>query len=84
VDAEPIEAICGREMRQIDPAEMRSGDVALFAYEHTRHLAVVANYHAGGLSIIHAYEPAGKVVENRLDDEWRRRLRAVYRLPGVC
>jgi cell wall-associated NlpC family hydrolase len=84
IDSTPIEAVCGREMMQIDPAEMRAGDVALFAYEHTRHLAVVADYHAGGLSIVHAYEPAGKVVENRLDEEWRRRLRAAYRLPGVA
>lgn len=79
-----IEDECAREMTEIDPAEMRPGDVALFWYGHTRHLAVVADYHAGGLSIVHAYEPAGKVIETRLDDVWRRRLCAVYRLPGVA
>lgn len=33
-----------------------------------------------GENIIHSYSTLGKVVEHRMDDKWKRRVVAVYRL----
>lgn len=85
VAGETIEQVCRREMSQVDPAALAPGDVALFLIgKRPRHLAVVGDYYAGGLSIIHAYEPAGRVVENRFDAAWRALLFETYSLPGVA
>lgn len=84
VGGEKIEDICRREMRPVDPGLLEPGDVALFLIgRRPRHLAVVGDYFAGGLSIIHAYEPAGRVVENRFDGLWKLQLFEAYALPGV-
>jgi cell wall-associated NlpC family hydrolase len=37
----------------------------------------------GKKTLIHAYEPRGKVVEELLSDEWIKRIVAVYLLNGV-
>jgi cell wall-associated NlpC family hydrolase len=56
------------------------GDILLMRFEREpHHLGLVGNYAHGGLSLIHAYGTAGKVVEHRLDDTWRGRIVAVYR-----
>ncbi len=39
----------------------------------------MGDYHAGGLSMIHAYAPSRKVVENRLDVVWSQRLVGAFR-----
>lgn len=84
VGGETIESVCRREMRVVDPAQAAAGDVALFLFgRRPRHLAVIGDYYAGGLSLIHAYEPAGRVTENRFDADWRAMLFEVYALPGV-
>lgn len=58
----------------------RPGDVLLMRFEEEpHHLGIVGDYAHGGLSLIHAYGTAGKVVEHRLDDVWRGRIVAVYR-----
>lgn len=79
-----IEDVCRREMRRVELAELAAGDVALFLIgRRPRHLAVLGDYYAGGLSMIHAYEPAGRVTENRFDATWRASLFEAYALPGV-
>ena len=44
-----------------------------------RHVAIVADYAYGGLSLIHTDSVIGRVVELPLNDLWLRRIRAVYR-----
>ena len=48
------------------------------------HLAIVADYEYGGLSIIHAHSTAGRVVEHRLDDRWMARIHRVFRYRGLA
>jgi cell wall-associated NlpC family hydrolase len=45
-----------------------------------QHVAIIGNYVYGGLSIIHAYAPARKVVEHPLDAYWQRRIMQVFHL----
>ena len=52
------------------------GDIVLFTIEqHPQHLALLTD-----IGMIHAYLPVGRVVEHSIDDKWRRRVRAAYRL----
>ena len=51
------------------------GDVFLIKFNgQPQHLAIFT-----GDSIIHAYEKAGKVVEQRFADVWRKKIAGVYR-----
>jgi cell wall-associated NlpC family hydrolase len=61
---------------------LQAGDIVLLNVQgRAQHLALVADY-AGGkeLSIIHAYAPAHKVVEHRLDANWSRAIMSAYSL----
>ena len=35
-------------------------------------------------TVIHAYQPFGKVVEHRIDAKWQRRITACFSFPGVA
>lgn len=60
------------------------GDVLLMRFgAEPQHLAIVADYRHGGLSMVHALAASKKVVEHRLDATWRGRVVRVYRMPGV-
>lgn len=84
VGREKIEDICRREMTQVDFSAVAAGDIALFLIgKRPRHLAIIGDYQEGGLSLIHAYEPTGKVTEVRFDEGWRSLLFETYSLPGV-
>jgi len=37
----------------------------------------------GAFTIVHAYEPRGKVVEERITEDWRSRIVGVYKLRGL-
>lgn len=58
----------------------RPGDILLMRFD-------AEPQHFGFLStpdyMIHAYAQARKVVENRIDDKWRRRIVGAYRFRGV-
>lgn len=59
--------------------EPQAGDLALFSVrDNPQHLAIITDYE-GGLGMVHAYAPARKVVEHRLDDDWNSRLVKVFR-----
>lgn len=74
-----VEANLGRP---ISITQAAPGDVVLLRFDiHPHHLGVLGDYALGGLSLIHAYAEAGKVVEHRFDDTWRHRVCDVYRLP---
>lgn len=60
---------------------IREGDLLLMRFERTpQHVAIVSNHPEGGLGIIHALASARRVVEHRLDEMWRGRIVAVYRV----
>lgn len=57
-----------------------AGDVLLMRFDkEPHHIGIAAEYPHGGLSLIHAYGTAGKVVEHRLDQTWQDRIVAVFR-----
>ena len=52
------------------------GDVLLFRYDHQpQHVALAT----GADTMVHAFAPAGRVVETTIGDYWLRRLLGVYR-----
>ncbi|MEJ0062411.1 MAG: NlpC/P60 family protein [Alphaproteobacteria bacterium] len=60
-------------------ADIVAGDALLFAFDGApQHVALAASPDR----IIHAYAPAGKVIETFLSAPWRRRLIASYRFGG--
>jgi len=81
-----LEAICQRFLRAIGLAAVQPGDVVLMRFSvEPQHLGILAPYHLGGLSLIHAYSHArpGRVVEHRLADVWRARVVQAFAFPGV-
>lgn len=63
-----------------DVGEMQPGDVLLMRFGRApRHLGVWT-----GETLIHAYEPAGKCCEHRLDDAWLARVVRVYRFTEMA
>ncbi len=83
-DGGQLETECARQMEQIPVADAQAGDVLLFKFDsEPQHLAIIGDYVHGGLSIIHAYSVARNVVETRLDDTWRSRITAAYKLKGL-
>lgn len=75
---------CARLMTPVSAADALPGDVVSIAFGgHEMHLAILADYAHGGLSIIHALMRARCVVEHRLDDVWLSRIVGWHRLPGV-
>jgi uncharacterized protein YijF (DUF1287 family) len=73
-------------LERVPTSSMQPGDVVWIRFEREpQHLAIVGDYVHGGLSLIHAYNGAGpsRVCEHRLDAEWRNRIVAAWRYPGV-
>lgn len=79
----------GRELfKYLDPvvlSDMRAGHITWLQLGRTPcHTAIVGEHPDGhGLTLIHAYEAAGKVVEHRLDAAWRARIYRVFAYRGV-
>lgn len=62
-----------------------SGKVLLFNIAgNASHLAILAPYAYGGLSMIHAYSVAEKVVEHRFDNKWQRRVAGIWEVKSNC
>ena len=56
--------------------EICAGDVLLFRYDRQpQHVALAT----GAQTMIHAFAPAGNVVETDIGDYWQRRLVGIYR-----
>jgi NlpC/P60 family putative phage cell wall peptidase len=73
-----IEKLTGL-LDEIPIADARSGDLALFRVrENPQHLAILSDYE-GTLGMIHSFAPSRRVVEHRLDEDWKSRLLKVYR-----
>jgi cell wall-associated NlpC family hydrolase len=68
----------------VSKRDARPGDVALMEFSgDPTHVVILAPYVHGGLSIIHSYLPARKVVETRLDKDFEDKIVAYYRLPNI-
>jgi hypothetical protein len=76
--------LCAQHLGPVSRDRMQPGDLAVFAFDRQRHVAILGDYVFGGLSLIHAYAPARKVVEMRLDERWRSRLLAAFRFPEAA
>lgn len=64
---------------EVPAADARAGDLALFKIrENPQHLAILTDYE-DGLGMIHSFAPSRRVVEHRLDDEWKSKLIKVFR-----
>lgn len=62
-------------MERVQLADVQAGDVLLMRFgRDPQHLAIFT-----GNSIIHAYEPVGRVVEHGIDALWKRRVVRAYR-----
>ena len=87
-DGESLLAHCDAWMQRLQGAP-QPGDVLVMRFDtRPQHVAVVADYAHGGLSIVHALDHAdrrrARVVEHRLDAAARARIVAAYALPGVA
>jgi NlpC/P60 family putative phage cell wall peptidase len=64
---------------EVPIADARAGDLALFKVrENPQHLAILTDYE-GTLGMIHSFAPSRRVVEHRLDEDWKSRLLKVFR-----
>lgn len=75
-----IEANLGAPFR----GDWEPGDIAIVSLnKQPNHLAILADYVFGGLSLIHCFSEPGiahGVVEHGINPEWRSHIRAVYRV----
>ena len=80
-----MRAVLREQLEELPPGSaLELGLVALLRFEKDpQHLAFVADYLHGGWSLVHALQAAGRVTEHRLNQLWRNRIVALYRLPGV-
>lgn len=71
-------SVCRKHLVELERKDLQPGDLVVLRYPTTNHIGIVGDYPvAGHLSIIHAQASAPRcVVENRLDDEWMRMVRA--------
>lgn len=66
-------------------APWQPGDVLVLGFHDQRHMGLVAPHPAGaGLSLIHAYLPARRVVQTRLDSVWRQRTLGAFAWPELA
>ena len=64
---------------EVPLAEAQPGDLALFnVRDNPQHMAFLTDYE-NTLGMIHAYAPARRVVEHRLDADWQQQLVKVFR-----
>ena len=81
-DAEMLN-FCRTYMAVVARSDLQPGDILVQMNGTVRHMAVVADYLHGGLSIIHAWLPRRRVVECRLDDHFMATVRGCFRFPEV-
>lgn len=70
-------------MDEIKPSEAKIGDVFWMGWRKSApmHLGIFSDLHGGG--VIHAYSKAGKVIETRLDSEFKKMIDSWWRYRGV-
>ena len=76
--AKQLHTTLARELTPIHTPE--AGAILLFQWDGVaRHLGICTKLD-GAYGLLHAYAPAGKVVEHRLDASWQTRLCGIYQL----
>jgi cell wall-associated NlpC family hydrolase len=71
LDAQPALSTINRD-------DMQAGDILLMRFrKEPQHVAVFT-----GTGIVHSYSAIGRVVEHGLDELWKKRITAVYRIIG--
>ncbi|GAB4511253.1 MAG: peptidase [Roseibium sp.] len=76
-DDEEMERLVRAHLAEIPLAEAAPGDVLLILIDRRpQHLAIRSD-----VGMIHAYAPARKVVEHRIDAVWAARIHAAFRFP---
>lgn len=85
-DPQMLFGLADAHMSRIDLAQAQPGDVVAISYPGVpHHMGLLGDYAHGGLSLIHSLNLWGRqVVEHRLDDAWRRRIKTAYAVPGVA
>lgn len=85
---EAMAAICRKYLIEIPVSELRPGDMVVLRYPTTNHIGIIGDYPyaPGHVSLIHAQATEPRcVVENRLDRDWlklvRARIVAGFRFP---
>ena len=83
-DGVAFRAALKRYLKEIPLSDRKSGDIALFHFDkNPQHVAIISDYQSN-LGLIHCYAQARKVVEHRLDEAWKKRMVAVYRISEVA
>lgn len=78
-DSQRLRQALNNHLISISQFKLRSADILLLSIDNNpQHLGIVGEYNAE-LTLIHAYAPARRVVEHRLDEDWRARVVAAYR-----
>lgn len=84
-DPQTMQSYLDRNLVRVLKSEMRAGDVAWIRFaRRPQHLGIIGDYDDGQLSLIHAHEQMGAVVEHRLDTVWLKRIVAVWRYKEVA
>lgn len=84
-NSENLKEILDQQFDAINKDEIIGGDILLFKIiKLPQHIGIVGNHVYSGLSLIHAYLPAGKVVEQTLSKSWLDRVIGAYRIPLEC
>lgn len=83
-DGGRLEAVLRQLLEPVPVERMAEADVLLLRFDGApQHLAIVSAYPQGGLGIIHALASARRVVEHRMDAQWRGRVVQAFRLPQL-
>lgn len=73
-----------KHLIEIDKNDIKPADILLFRFEENpQHVGIVSNYSDSQYGIIHCYAQARKVVEHILDDYWKNKIVAAYRLNSL-
>ena len=85
-DGQTLRAKLNEHLIAIRQVDLRPADVVLLAFDKTdTHVGIIGDYPAAGeLSLIHAYLVASRVIEHRLDGNWRKRITGCWRIPAFA
>lgn len=83
-DGERLRYTLDALLQPVPVDNITAGDVLLMRFERSpQHVAIVSDHAQGGLGVIHALAAMRKVVEHRLDAQWRSRIVCAYRVAGI-
>ncbi len=79
-DGKRLKAKLNNYLKEIPKQNIKLGDIALLRFANNpQHTAFIGEIE-GQLTLIHCYLSSGKVVEHRINENWRKRIVAIYRI----